>query len=92
MPGDQQTLTRAEFDLATQMLIEKIEAAVARLFPQAGIVASSIDTIIFTGGSSGFPLLRRRIAALLPQARVVEGDLFGSIGAGLAVEARRRYG
>ena len=28
----------------------------------------------------------------MPQARVVEGDLFGSIGAGLAVDAARRYG
>jgi hypothetical chaperone protein len=36
--------------------------------------------------------LRQRIAAVLPQARAVEGDLFGSIGAGLAVEAARRYG
>ena len=33
-----------------------------------------------------------RIAAELPQARSVEGDLYGSIGAGLAVEAARRYG
>ena len=32
------------------------------------------------------------IAAELPTARSVEGDLFGSIGAGLALEAARRYG
>jgi hypothetical chaperone protein len=91
-PGEQQTLTRAEFDVATQILVEKVEAAVARLLPTAGIAATGIDTIFFTGGSSGIPLLRRRIAALLPRARVVEGDLFGSIGAGLAVDAVRRYG
>jgi hypothetical chaperone protein len=36
--------------------------------------------------------LRERISAELPNARSVEGDLFGSIGAGLAVEAARRYG
>jgi hypothetical chaperone protein len=36
--------------------------------------------------------LRARIAAELPRARSVEGDLYGSIGAGLAVEAARRYG
>jgi len=29
---------------------------------------------------------------MLPQASVVEGDLFGSIGSGLAVDAARRYG
>lgn len=91
-PGERQTLTRAEFDLAAQMLVEKVEAAVARLLPEAGIAPSGIDTIFFTGGSSGIPMLRRHTAALLPQAQTVEGDLFGSIGAGLAVDAARRYG
>ena len=36
--------------------------------------------------------LRERIAAELPKARAVEGDLFGSIGAGLARDAARRFG
>jgi hypothetical chaperone protein len=91
-PGEQLALTRSEFDVATEMLVEKVEAAVARLLPEAGVAATEIDTIFFTGGSSGIPLLRRRIAAMLPRARAVEGDLFGSIGAGLAVDAARRYG
>jgi len=91
-PDEQKTLTRTEFDLATAMLVEQVEAAVTRLLPEAGLTATSIDTIFFTGGSSGIPQLRRRIAALLPQARIVEGDLFGSIGTGLAVDAARRYG
>ncbi len=91
-PGEQLALTRSEFDVATAMLVEKVETAVGRLLPEAGVTAAEIDTIFFTGGSSGIPHLRRRIAAMLPRARVVEGDLFGSIGAGLAVDAARRYG
>jgi hypothetical chaperone protein len=91
-PGEQKVLSRAEFDLSTQLLVQKVEATVARLLREASVAASSIDTVFFTGGCSAIPLLRRRIAALLPQARIVEGDLFGSIGAGLAVDAARRYG
>ncbi|WP_371325074.1 Hsp70 family protein [Dechloromonas sp. ZY10] len=91
-PGQQKLLTRSQFDLAALVLVEKIEATLTRLLPEAGVTAAAIDTVFFTGGSSGIPLLRRRIAALFPQARVVEGDLFGSIGAGLAVDAARRYG
>lgn len=91
-PDEQVVVSRAEFDLATQGLVEKVEVTVARLLSDAGIAAGDIDTVFFTGGSSGIPLLRQRIAALLPQVRVVEGDLFGSIGAGLAVDAARRYG
>ncbi|WP_230370943.1 hypothetical protein [Paludibacterium denitrificans] len=48
--------------------------------------------MFFTGGSSGVPALRQSIRALLPQARHVEGNLFGSIGSGPAIEARKRYG
>lgn len=91
-PGEQKILTRIEFDLATEMLVEKVKNTVMRLLADAGLAAASIDTIFFTGGSSGIPLLRRRISGLLPQAKVVEGDLFGSIGSGLAVDAARRYG
>ncbi len=87
-----QPISRAEFDQAGAPLVDKVEATVAALLRDAGVTAESIDTVFFTGGSSGIPRLRQRIAALLPQARAVEGDLFGSIGAGLAVEAARRYG
>ncbi len=86
------TLSRIEFELASTQLVEKVEATVNKLLPQAGIAAERIDTIFFTGGSSGIPALRQRIAAVLPGARAVEGDLFGSIGAGLAVDAARRFG
>ena len=48
--------------------------------------------MFFTGGSSGVGLLRARVGALVPGARKVEGDLFGSIGAGLALDALRKFG
>ena len=80
------------FALATRSLVERVAATVSALLDQAGVVREQVDTVYFTGGASGVPQLRARIAAELPQARNVEGDLFGSIGAGLAVEAARRYG
>jgi hypothetical chaperone protein len=91
-PGEQKTLTRIELELASEMLVKKVDVTVSQILCDASLPAGGIDTVFFTGGSSGIPLLRQRIAALLPKARVVEGDLFGSIGAGLAVDAARRYG
>lgn len=91
-PALRHALTRSEFELATTLLVDKVESTVSALLPRAGIAAERIDTVFFTGGSSGIPALRQRIAALLPRARSVAGDLFGSIGAGLAVDAARRYG
>ena len=84
-------LTRGGFDTAVSHLVESIERTVGSLLSDAGVAAGDIDTVFFTGGSSGVQLLRERIAALVPQASKVEGDLFGSIGSGLALDAARRF-
>ena len=85
-------LTRHGFDQAIAHLVQRIENTVTGLLSAAGVSADMVDTVFFTGGSSGVPLLRRKIGDCLPQARRVEGDLFGSIGAGLALDAKRKFG
>ena len=89
--GERAMLRRSELDAAIDALVTSVEQTVSRLLVDAGITAAGIDTVFFTGGSSGVPLLRERVLALMPQARCVEGDLFGSIGAGLALDARRWF-
>jgi hypothetical chaperone protein len=86
------TVGRAQFEEAIAQLVDSVAATVERLLADAGIAAGRVDTVFFTGGSSGVSALRERIGALLPAARKVEGDLFGSIGAGLALDAARRFG
>ncbi|NMG28806.1 Hsp70 family protein [Aromatoleum evansii] len=86
------TITEGDFASATLNLVDRVAACVRALLDEAGLRREQVDTIYFTGGGSAVPQLRARIAAELPQARSVEGDLYGSIGAGLAVEAARRYG
>ena len=91
-PPESLRVTRDEFEAAIAGLVDQVGATVTRLFGEAGVEPDAVDTVFFTGGSSGVALLRERIAALLPRARKVEGDLFGSIGAGLALDALRRFG
>ncbi len=85
-------LERSSFDQAIDHLVVRIGETVGQLMEDAGVTAADVDTVFFTGGSSGVPLLRAQISALLPGTRVVEGDLFGSIGAGLALDAKRKFG
>ncbi|WP_313645111.1 Hsp70 family protein [Pseudomonas sp.] len=85
-------LTRALFEEAIDGLLERVRASVTELLGKAGVHASQVDTVFFTGGSSGIPALRNSVSAMLPNARHVEGNIFGSIGSGLAIEARKRYG
>ena len=91
MPAQSLTLKRQQFDDAISSLVTSVEATVLNLLRDAGVAPASVDTVFFTGGSSGVHLLRERIAALVPLARRVEGDLFGSIGAGLALDAVRKF-
>ncbi|MDD4912233.1 MAG: Hsp70 family protein [Sideroxydans sp.] len=91
-PDLRHTLTRIEFEQASTQLVEKIGTTLNVLLKKAGVRYEAVDTVFFTGGASGVPMLRERISAMLPHARRVEGDLFGSIGTGLAVEAQRRFG
>lgn len=91
-PGQSFTLNRSDFDHAIGQLVTGIETTVQNLLRDAGVRTTDIDTVFFTGGSSSVPLLRQRIAALLPDARHAQGDLFGSIGAGLALDAKRKFG
>ena len=85
-------LTRALFEDAIGGLLERVRGSVTELLAKAGVSEVQVDTVFFTGGSSGIPALRNSVAAMLPNARHVEGNIFGSIGSGLAIEARKRYG
>ncbi len=85
-------LQRAIFDNAIAGLVHRIGETVNKLLRDACVTADQVDTVFFTGGSSGVPLLRQGVGQLLPKAQRVEGDLFGSIGAGLAIEAARKFG
>ncbi len=91
-PGLVAELTRPLFENAIEPLLERIRASLRQLLADAGVDANQVDTLFFTGGSSGVPALRQSVAAMLPNARSVEGNTFGSIGSGLAIEAKKRYG
>ena len=90
-PDQSLLLTREGFGDAIGHLAARVENTVQALMQDAGVKASHIDTVFFTGGSSSVPLLREKLSALLPDAQRVEGDLFGSIGVGLALDAKRKF-
>ncbi|WP_439886442.1 Hsp70 family protein [Pseudomonas sp. MBLB4123] len=91
-PGLVAELSRERFEGAIEPLLQRIRASVGQLLASAEVGVERVDTLFFTGGSSGIPALRQGVAALLPNARHVEGNNFGSIGSGLAIEAHKRYG
>ena len=90
--GPNPLATRARLDEAVAAPVARIAATLQSVLAQAGLQAVDIGTVFMTGGSSGLPILRATVAEVLPGVPIATGDMLGSVGTGLALEAQRRFG
>jgi hypothetical chaperone protein len=89
--GPNPMIRRDAFDAALAAPVARIRALIASTLADAALPPDRIATVFLTGGSSQLPLLRGMVAEALPQARLATGDMLGSVGTGLALDARRRF-
>lgn len=89
--GPNPIATRERFERALQPGLARIAALIAEVIAQGGLRPDEIGTVFLTGGSSDLPALRALVAQICPGVAVATGDMLGSVGAGLALEARRRF-
>lgn len=71
--------------------VDRIDRTIMSALEMARIAPDKIDTLILTGGSTQVPAVYSRVRALCPRANAVSTDAFGSVGLGLALDARRRF-
>ena len=89
--GPNPVVTRAQFDQAVAAPLARISLMLAQVLAQAGVQAHDIGTVFMTGGSSGLPVMRAVVQSALPGVPIATGDMLGSVGTGLALDARRRF-
>ncbi|MBK8159094.1 MAG: Hsp70 family protein [Rhodospirillaceae bacterium] len=85
-------LHQGDLDHAVYDDAVRIVRAIDLCFAAAGVKGADIQSVFLTGGSTAVPEIRRQILAHLPNALPVTGDLFGSVGLGLAMDAARKFG
>ena len=85
-------LTRQGLEETIRNDVGRVVATVEQTIREAGVKPGDITAVFLTGGSTAIPLARNTILGLVPHARVVEGDMFGSVGLGLALDAQRKFG
>ena len=85
-------ITVSQLGEALAASIGRLEKTIAETVRLAGIGAGDIDSMILTGGSTLVPAVAGRLRAMMPDAEVVRTDVLGSVGMGLALEARRIFG
>ena len=72
--------------------VEKLKIAFLETLHQANIKPNQVQTVFLTGGSTLLPIVRNSLTALIPSAKIVDGDKFGSVGIGLAIDAHNKFG
>jgi hypothetical chaperone protein len=90
--GLQSTLAEDQAAGALEADLERIVQAAAETARMAGVAASDVDVLYFTGGSTGLTPLVDRIAAGFPAAQRVRGDRFASVAQGLGWHASAVFG
>lgn len=85
-------MTRKGLEDTIRGEVGRVTATVADTLAEARVKPSDITAVFLTGGSTAIPLARQSILALVPEAKVVQGDAFGSVGLGLALDAQRKFG
>jgi hypothetical chaperone protein len=91
-PGLETAISRTDLVIHTKELATGIGARIDICLKQAGLAADDINVVFLTGGSVQLAHVRRAILRSVPDAQVMEGDTFGAVGKGLAIEAARRFG
>ena len=86
------TLTQSQLEAAGAQLVARVGNTIDTVIRDAGVRPDHIESVYLTGGAGAMRALHACIALRLPRARIATGDMFGSIGLGLAVAAARRYG
>jgi hypothetical chaperone protein len=89
--GPNPVIRREAFEAAVEAPVDRVRARIAKVLAEAGVRPEQIGTVFMTGGSSGLPVLHGAVAAALPGVAIATGDMLGSVGAGLALDARRRF-
>ena len=82
---------KGSFEQAIAVELERLKKAVAATLEASGRKATDITTVFLTGGTSAVPAVKHVLTEVLLNARTIEGDLFNSVGFGLALEAKRRH-
>ncbi len=84
-------ISRDDFESCSHNLINRLQKAVQSTLATAGVNANQIDSVFLTGGTTQIPSVRHMIRNIFPNSHFVTGDVYGSVGKGLAITAAQFF-
>jgi len=84
------TVARDEFDGWIAGDVSKIEDCMLATLASARVTPAEVDYVFMTGGTSFVPLIRHRLERVFDPGKLIAGNEFVSVAAGLAVFGENR--
>jgi hypothetical chaperone protein len=85
-------VSQRNFETSISNLVRRVEDCIAQTVTDAAVPAAQINTVFMTGGSSMARPIQALIRRIFPFADIVSGDVFGAVGKGLGLDAKRKFG
>lgn len=90
--GPNPMASRDRFNTVISPALDRIGATMLDTLARANLAPHQIGTVFLTGGSAQMPSMHALVAHLMPNVTISTGDMLGSVGTGLALQARRLFG
>lgn len=84
-------LSRQDLEISLDRDLRALQLKISGAMTSAGIRASDITALFMTGGSTAIPCIQECLKSMVPAAKIVKGDAFGSVGIGLTLEANKIF-
>lgn len=84
-------ITRDHFESYCHRLVNDLQSTIQTTLTAAAINANQIESVFLTGGTTQIPSVHRMIRNIFPNAKWVTGDIYGSVGKGLAIAAAQLW-
>ncbi|MBN1313145.1 MAG: Hsp70 family protein [Anaerolineae bacterium] len=81
------TITRHEFEGLISNETQLVRKCIEDTLLIAGVHASSIDAVVYTGGSSQVPIFKRLLGSMFGTAKLVPTSTFSGVSSGLAISS-----
>lgn len=83
------SVQQAELNASIHEQVDLITQKILQTVKDANTKPAAISAIFYTGGSSKIPMIQNTINTLFPEAKIIQGDAFGSVGMGLTLQAAK---
>lgn len=89
--GLQVRLGRRQLEASIAPAVDRLRQTIAGTISDAGLEPGDVRAVFLTGGSTMVSAIKESVAGMFPNARLIAGDMFGSVGKGLGLDAYRKF-